>query len=351
MSNKLITKLYIASVPCFIGFNSSKRLNVCISNKFYSTSTKNKHLLNVDPALFSSLHPWFVSGFADGESCFHISLTRNSKYKTGYSVYPAFLIGLHKKDKALLELIKSTMGDVGKITEHGKDVVQYRVLSVKELSAVINHFDRYPLITQKRADYELFKQAFTLILNKEHLTEEGIGKIVGIKASINKGLSDELKTAFPDIIPVPRPQVEDPEIKDPHWLAGFTSAEGCFLIRIINSSSFPEKDFRVQLIFKLTQHSRDDYLMKSLIEFCKCGKVFKHSKDAVVFNVSKLSDLNQKIIPFFDKYPILGVKSEDFLDFCKVAELMQNKAHLTEEGLHEIRKIKAGINTGRKFEA
>ena len=108
------------------------------------------------------------------------------------------------------------MGDVGKITEHGKDVVQYRVLSVKELSAVINHFDRYPLITQKRADYELFKQAFTLILNKEHLTEEGIGKIVGIKASINKGLSDELKTAFPDIIPVPRPQVEDPEIKDPH---------------------------------------------------------------------------------------------------------------------------------------
>jgi len=91
--------------------------------------------------------------------------------------------------------------------------------------------------------------------------------------------------------------------------------------------------------------------MKSLIEFCKYGQVFKHSKDAVVFNVSKLSDLNQKIIPFFDKYPILGVKFEDFLNFCKVAELMQNKAHLTEEGLHEIRKIKAGINTGRKFEA
>ena len=29
------------------------------------------------------------------------------------------------------------------------------------------------------------------------------------------------------------------------------------------------------------------------------------------------------------KYPILGVKALDFADFCKVAELMQEKKHLT----------------------
>ena len=79
------------------------------------------------------------------------------------------------------------------------------------------------MITQKRADYELFKQAFTLILNKEHLTEEGLAKIVGIKASMNRGLSvpegSELKTAFPDVLPVPRPSVVGAtalEIKDPN---------------------------------------------------------------------------------------------------------------------------------------
>jgi len=38
----------------------------------------------------------------------------------------------------------------------------------------------------------------------------------------------------------------------------------------------------------------------------------------------------------------------NYLDFCKVAELMNEKAHLTEEGLEAIRKIKAGMNTGRK---
>jgi hypothetical protein len=54
---------------------------------------------------------------------------------------------------------------------------------------------------------------------------------------------------------------------------------------------------------------------------------------------------------FFQKYPLQGVKSKDFKDFCKVAELMENKAHLTAEGLDQIRQIKAGMNTGRKFEA
>ena len=44
----------------------------------------------------------------------------------------------------------------------------------------------------------------------------------------------------------------------------------------------------------------------------------------------------------------MGKKILDFEEFCKVAELMQNKAHLTQSGLEEIRIIKAGMNTGRK---
>jgi hypothetical protein len=45
---------------------------------------------------------------------------------------------------------------------------------------------------------------------------EGLGKIVAIKACMNLGLSDQLKAAFPKIIPVPRPIVEDQDIKDPN---------------------------------------------------------------------------------------------------------------------------------------
>jgi len=50
---------------------------------------------------------------------------------------------------------------------------------------------------------------------------------------------------------------------------------------------------------------------------------------------------------FFDKYKIIGVKYEDYLDFKKVAQLMEKKAHLTIEGLEDIRRIKAKMNRGR----
>jgi hypothetical protein len=90
------------------------------------------------------------------------------------------------------------------------------VKSIKELQLIIYHFDKYPLITKKLADYNLFKQAFNLIKRKEHLTMEGLRSIVAIKASMNKGLSEKLKVAFPSTKPVPRPAVSHQEIKDPY---------------------------------------------------------------------------------------------------------------------------------------
>jgi len=59
-------------------------------------------------------------------------------------------------------------------------------------------------------------RALELVNRKEHLTEEGLAKIVSIKASMNRGLSEELKVAFPNTLPVPRPVVENQEIKDPY---------------------------------------------------------------------------------------------------------------------------------------
>jgi hypothetical protein len=53
------------------------------------------------------------------------------------------------------------------------------------------------------------------------------------------------------------------------------------------------------------------------------------------------------IIPFFKKHAILGTKSKDFEDWCRVALLMGEKKHLTQEGLDKISLIKAKMNRGR----
>ena len=92
-----------------------------------------------------------------------------------------------------MEILRASLGGVVSIYKGSKDTLQYRVSSVKDLTMIIDHFNKYPLLTQKQADYILFKQAMELILRGEHLTVEGFRTIVSIRASINNGLSDELK--------------------------------------------------------------------------------------------------------------------------------------------------------------
>ena len=110
-----------------------------------------------------------VTGFVDGEGCFTVSITEYKKYKLGLKVEHKFIICLHVKDQAILEVIKKSLG-VGKIYKSGPQSIQYVVTSIKELERVINHFDQYPLITKKRGDFDLLKKVFILIKNKEHLT-------------------------------------------------------------------------------------------------------------------------------------------------------------------------------------
>jgi hypothetical protein len=90
--------------------------------------------------------------------------------------------------------------------------------SYKDLkNIVIPHFLRYPLKTQKHADFILFKMIVDLMNAGEHLTSEGLRKIINIKASLNLGLSELLINHFPDVTPVDRQStVNLAEITDPN---------------------------------------------------------------------------------------------------------------------------------------
>ena len=217
------------------------------------------------------------------------------------------------------------MSEGGKIYKHRPQSVELLVQSINDLTILINHFYKYPLKTQKKSDFELIKKAFYLISQKEHLTNEGLLKIVAIKASMNLGLSDDLKVAFPNIIPQERPLVETKTIDNPDWLAGFTSAEGCFFV-YIRASKTHSIGFQVILVFGVTQHSRDEKLMKSLIKYLECGYINKAKTrpNEVNFIVTKFWDITKNIIPFFPscktwkglagrkKHPIQGGEGSRF---------------------------------------
>lgn len=88
--------------------------------------------------------------------------------------------------------------------------------------------------------------------------------------------------------------------------------------------------------------------MESLVHYLGCGRVVHPlSYNHVEYVVSNLTDINEKIIPFVQKYPIFGNKILDFEDFCTASLIIKNKEHLTVEGLKKIQTLKSGMNRGR----
>ena len=298
----------------------------------------------------SHVNPWFWIGLIDGEGSFSIIIDRNETRKLGWRVQSKFQMGLHKRDLPLLLQLQQNFGGMGSIHINPTlNKVNYSVDSKKDLTNLILYLEKYPLLTQKAADFILFKEAVKLMNNKAHLSIEGLNQIVNIKASMNLGLSDFLKSEFNDFTPVERQVINTENIPDPNWIAGFVTGEGNFDVRITQQST-NKIGSRVQLRFRISQHERDIKLMENLIKYLGSGKIYKYSgKSAVVLTIFKFSDITNIIIPFFEENPLLGVKLFDYLDWCKIAKLMNEGSHLTLEGLNLIREIKSGMNTGREI--
>jgi hypothetical protein len=202
-------------------------------------------------------------------------------------------------------------------------------------------------LTQKQADFLLLKEIIELINAKSHLTLEGLQNIINLRAAMNKGLSEELANAFPNTEPASRPQIVFDKISHPCWLVGFTDGEGCFYVNVKKTKT--TIGFQVLLVFSVSQDIRDELLLSKIIDYLGCGKLEKPAPrpSQVTFVVYKFSDIYEKIIPLFQEYPLRGVKYADYSDFNKIALLMKDKAHLTQEGIVQISLIKQGMNKGR----
>lgn len=259
-----------------------------------------------------------------------------------------FSISLNQKDLSVLRSFKSFFGQAGHIwKENNLGMYKYRIESIKQINDwILPHFDKYPLLTKKQSDYLLFRKVIELINAKKHFNTDNLKEFVSIKALINKGLTDDKLFRF-NVIPVVKPVIDASKTFNPHWIAGFVSGDGCFMIKIRKTHNTITKH-QVILAFKITQHSRDKLLMENLISYFNCGILEKYyKKPALDLSVYKFIDNYEKILPFFNKYNVIGCKHEDFKTWAKVAELIKQKKHLEPLGLKEIFEYRTSMNKRR----
>lgn len=103
------------------------------------------------------LFPYWVTGFAEAESYFVIKISKRDR-KAMWHIIPLFGIELHIKDKPLLVKIQSffKIGYIKIRKREGITTGIYSVQSLKDIyNVIIPHFSKYPILTQKRADFEL----------------------------------------------------------------------------------------------------------------------------------------------------------------------------------------------------
>lgn len=98
------------------------------------------------------MDPWFVTGLIEGAGSFTYSR------QPGSALTLYFSIKLPQADGALLEDLRDFFGGIGRIYDSGPGARYYRVTRHNELTAVLDHFDRYPLRGRKRAAYAIWRQ-------------------------------------------------------------------------------------------------------------------------------------------------------------------------------------------------
>ena len=131
----------------------------------------------------------WISGFTDGEGCFHISINKLPGMSLGWQVLPEFRIVQHEKDEEVLHKIKDFFG-FGSIEINNRDENAtrkgFRVRGLENLNKIVKFFEENPLKTSKKINFEIFKDVIQSMNNKEHLTKEGLDKIAKLISKMNR---------------------------------------------------------------------------------------------------------------------------------------------------------------------
>mgnify|MGYP001561734768 CR=1 FL=1 len=119
------------------------------------------------------------------------------------------------------------------------------------------------------------------------------------------------------------------------YISGYVDGEGCF------SVSFSRRNkmlvgWETKPSFSVSQNQdRSEVLYLVQKRFC-CGFIRRDFSDKTLkYEVRSLSDLLEKVIPHFEKYPLISSKQKDFLKFKSICFLMNKNSHKNSSGLSE----------------
>ena len=128
------------------------------------------------------------------------------------------------------------------------------------------------------------------------------------------------------------------------FLSGFALGEGSFMIVCRRRGDY-RRSFKLSAAFNVSQH--DCAPLDLFRETLGCGTLRRAGNGGWYWEVNALPELAGRIVPFFDRFPIVGQKADDYrLWRCAVALL--SAGGLGDDDYHQVLALRERMNRGGK---
>jgi LAGLIDADG endonuclease len=128
------------------------------------------------------------------------------------------------------------------------------------------------------------------------------------------------------------------------FLSGFALGEGSFML-VCRRRDHQSRSFRISAAFNVSQQDRIP--LDLFREVLRCGTLRQAGNGGWYWEVNRLSDLSSRIVPFFDRFPIVGVKAQDYR-LCRSAVLLLSAGRLSDQDYRQVLALRERMNRGGK---
>jgi hypothetical protein len=142
----------------------------------------------------SDAGPWFsreflsvyISGYVDGEGCFTVSISPRAKLLAGWEVRPSLSVSQNGDRAEVLHALQAYFGCGSIRPDRSDKTLKWESRRLEDLlGRVIPHFERYPLLSGKRLDFESFAAVCRLMADGAHRSRVGLIEIVELARTMN----------------------------------------------------------------------------------------------------------------------------------------------------------------------
>lgn len=307
-------------------FNITRKNNKIKKAKLSKINFKKWLLENI--CVFK-LDPNYITGLAQSDGTFFVSIARDRKAKWGPRFRPSFAITQkHLLTKSVLRSIQRHFKCGNIYYNKGKKSWEYVVDSKDELPIIFNHFETYPLHVSKQRSFHIVKLITEMLRRRDHYNKDKLAFMIKLIYKINavtnrdeqkeRELFEELELNY----------IEDKyfnwdyEIKDypinDQFLIGLIEGDGSFFITF-------HRDLFMRPGFNISQSSTEKVLLDKVEKYLGCGEVQEESETVIKYRINNFDEIIAHLIPFMDKYQLYTKKRDHYTIFKKVCMIKGNR--------------------------